>query len=159
MGSHHAELGARGELQQQRALGNLLSVLCSTCGHTDFPFFSGCWSPCSVALSVKEARGTLLGKLWVLGCVGPELRPREPLRALPNSEPDPLHCPQPALRMLPCVFKVSPTPGHPSPGVLSVFPLSPGDRALLTRTQGRVCKPPCTEGEICSVNHPRWAGI
>lgn len=103
MGSHHAELGARGELQQQRALGNLLSVLCSTCGHTDFPFFSRCWRPCSVALSVKEARGTLLGKLWVLGCVSPELRPREPLRALPSSEPDPLQCPQPALRVLPCV--------------------------------------------------------
>lgn len=30
---------------------------------------SGCWSPCSVALSTEEARGTLLEELWLLECV------------------------------------------------------------------------------------------
>lgn len=82
-------------------------------------------------------RGALLGKLWVLGCACPEFGPREHLQA----PPAPLHSPQPALGALPWSTAVlsSVPPSLQTPGWGPAH--LPGERALLTRTKGRVCQP------------------
>lgn len=79
----------------------------------------------------------MLEQLWLLECAGPEFRPREHLWALPSSEPDPLQCPQPALGVLPWVFKsVSPSLETPGPDdALRFWPIyfsNPGLHQFIT---------------------------